>query len=133
MDGVVEAESGYAGGHTPDPTYRTVCDGGTGHAEVVRVQFDPSMVTYETLLKQFFSIHDASFSRGASSQYRSIILTTTDEQAQQAQAYLDSINATRNANRQIATQLSPAGEFYRAEEYHQRYYEKMGVSSCRIK
>ncbi len=130
VPGVVDAAVGFMGGRTANPTYRQVCEGNTNHAEVVHLTFDPSKVTYEQLLDVFWKIHDpTTLNRqgpDVGSQYRSVIFTHTPEQAKAALASRDALAASGRAGRKIVTQIEPAQSFYRAEEYHQRYFEKQG-------
>ncbi len=118
MKGVVDAPVGYTGGHTENPTYKQVCAGGTGHAEAVEVTFDPGLISYEKLLEAFFAMHDAGRGGG---QYGSAIFFHTAGQKEQAEAVIARL---KKQGRRIATALVPASTFWRAEEYHQRYYEK---------
>jgi peptide-methionine (S)-S-oxide reductase len=124
---VVKVESGYAGGHQPNPTYQQVCTGRTGHAEVVQVTFDPSEVSYEDLLKVFFSIHDPTTlnRQGADvgTQYRSVILYHDPEQRQTAERVIRSLQDEKVWDNPIVTQLVPFETFYRAEDYHQEYFD----------
>ena len=126
LEGVIAAVSGYAGGDTADPTYEAVCSGETGHAEVVRLEYDPDVVSYETLLEAFFTIHDPTqLNRqgpDVGSQYRSIVLYHDNEQRELAAAYIDALDAEYNSD--VVTELEPLETFYRAEEYHQNYFEK---------
>ncbi len=128
VPGVVDTEVGYAGGHTDNPTYRDVCSHTTGHAEVLRVTFDPSVVTYEQLLEVFWAMHDPTQVNrqgpDVGDQYRSVILTHSDEQRPIAEASRE--RAQVRFDRPIATSIEPAGRFWPAEEYHQRYYDKNG-------
>jgi peptide-methionine (S)-S-oxide reductase len=125
---VIDAVSGYSGGITPDPTYREVCSHTTGHAEVVEVTFDPATVTFEQLLEVFWALHDPTQVNrqgpDVGDQYRSAIFTSSDEQQRAAEASRD--RAQPRFSRPIATEIRPAGVFYPAEDYHQRYYEKSG-------
>jgi peptide-methionine (S)-S-oxide reductase len=134
IPGVLDAVSGYIGGKTQDPTYREVCGHGTGHAEAVEVTFDPARVTYEQLLQAFWSLHDPTQVNrqgpDVGDQYRSAIFTYSDEQQNAATASRDAEQA--NHRRPIATQILPAPTFYKAEEYHQRYFEKNGGAACHI-
>ena len=135
MQGVLTVESGYMGGHLANPDYRSVCTGTTGHVEVVQVTFDPAKVSYAKLLDAFWHMHDpTTLNRqgpDVGSQYRSVIFTHSPEQAAQAVASRDALAAAGRAGRKIVTQIVPAVEFYRAEDYHQRYFEKQGVgASC---
>ncbi len=131
IDGVVETEVGYAGGDLPDPDYRAVCAGHTGHAEVVRVVFDPDRLPYERLLEVFFEIHDPTLLNrqgpDVGSQYRSIILTHGPEQTAAAQAAKATLEASGRFAAPIVTEIVEAGPFYAAEDYHQRYFEKRGL------
>ena len=134
VDGVVETSVGYAGGRTDNPSYRDVCTGTTGHAEVVRVVFDPSRVSYEDLLEVFWSVHDPTQVNrqgpDVGSQYRSIILTTGAEQERAAREAKASIEARRTYPSPVATEIVEASRFWRAEEYHQRYLEKRNIAAC---
>ena len=129
VPGVVEAVSGYAGGFTEDPDYRLVCTGTTGHAEVVQVEFDPAIVTYDQLLEVFWAMHDPTQVNrqgpDVGSQYRSIILAHSPQQRAAAEASKQRAQAT--FDRPIATEIVPAGSFYPAEQYHQDYYRKNPV------
>ena len=128
VPGVIEAVSGYSGGITPNPTYGDVCSHTTGHAEVVRVSFDPEVVTYDQLLDVFWAMHDPTQidrqGPDVGDQYRSVIFTDSDEQQRAAETSRDRAGA--RFPRPIATEIRSAGEFYPAEAYHQRYYEKTG-------
>jgi peptide-methionine (S)-S-oxide reductase len=128
VPGVVEAVSGFSGGHTVSPTYREVCGHGTGHAEVVQVTFDPAVVSYEQLLEVFWAMHDPTQVNrqgpDVGDQYRSIILTHSDEQ--QATALASREKAQPTHHRPISTQIEPFEVFYPAEDYHQHYYDKTG-------
>ncbi len=126
--GVVSVTSGYAGGHVRNPGYREVCTGTTGHAEVVQLAFDPSEVTYRELLEVFMGTHDPTTldRQGADvgSQYRSIILTHSDEQRQAAESLLAELTAEDVFGAPIVTGIAPVGEFFPAELHHQDYYER---------
>ncbi len=128
IEGVISVESGYAGGHTPNPTYEEVCTGGTGHAEVVQITFDPQVITFRDLLDIFFSIHDPTTPnrQGADigPQYRSIILYHNDEQRRIAEETIAELNAAKIWKAPIVTEVKPFTEFWRAEEYHQEYFAK---------
>jgi peptide-methionine (S)-S-oxide reductase len=134
IPGVLDAVSGYIGGTTQDPTYREVCGHGTGHAEAVEVTFDPSRVTYEQLLQAFWNLHDPTQVNrqgpDVGDQYRSAIFTYSDEQMRAATTSRDAEQAKHR--RPIATQILAAPTFYKAEEYHQRYFEKNGGAACHI-
>ncbi len=126
VEGVVEVASGYSGGHTENPTYGDVCSGATGHAEVIEVEYDPSKVSYEELLELFWKEHDPTqLNRqgpDVGTQYRSAIFFTTPEQETAAHASKE--KAQERFKKPIVTEIKSASEFYRAEEYHQRYFEK---------
>jgi len=126
--GVVNATSGYAGGHTPNPTYEDICTGRTGHVEVVQIEYDPLIVSFEKLLEHFFSSHDPTTmdQQGADigSQYRSIILHHNDLQKEKAAELIRKYNESRVFQREIVTELKPFSVFYPAENYHQDFYRK---------
>jgi peptide-methionine (S)-S-oxide reductase len=126
IEGVVDAVSGYSGGRTENPTYGDVCSGTTGHAEVVEVEYDPSKVSYEELLEVFWDNHDPTqLNRqgpDVGTQYRSAIFFHTPEQEASARASKEKVQ--ERFNKPITTEITPASEFYRAEEYHQQYFEK---------
>ena len=128
VPGVLEVVSGYAGGITPDPTYEEVCSHTTGHAEVVRVTFDPDVVTFEQLLDVFWAMHDPTQVNrqgpDVGDQYRSVILPESEEQRATAEASLERASAA--FERPIATTIEPFTRFYPAEDYHQRWYETRG-------
>jgi peptide methionine sulfoxide reductase msrA/msrB len=134
LDGVVASAVGYSGGHTENPSYQNVCSGMTGHAEVVLVTYDPGRITYEQLLDTFWSKHDPTqLNRqgpDVGDQYRSAVFYFDDEQRQAAEASKDALQGSGRFSRDVVTEIVPAGEFYRAEEYHQQYYEKQGRSGC---
>lgn len=125
--GVSEVLSGYSGGPRPDPTYEQVCDGGSGHAEVVKVTFDPLIISYEDILHIFFSIHDPTTlnrqGNDVGTQYRSVIFTTTPEQMETAKKVVKELEAEKLFDKPIVTEVLPLEKFYRAEEYHQKYYD----------
>ena len=126
LKGVTSVESGYAGGHVPNPSYQAVCTGMTGHAEVVQVTFDPSVVSYEDLLRVFFTIHDPTTlnRQGADvgTQYRSAIFTHDDAQRAAAEAVIREISESRLWANPIVTEVKPLDKFYVAENYHQEYF-----------
>jgi peptide-methionine (S)-S-oxide reductase len=126
VEGVVDATSGYTGGHTKDPSYGDVCSGATGHAEVVEVEYDPRKVSYEDLLEVFWKSHDPTQVNrqgwDVGTQYRSAIFFHTPEQEVAANASKE--KAQERSRKPIITEITPASEFYRAEEYHQRYFER---------
>ncbi len=132
IDGVLATAVGYSGGSTPNPTYEAVCTGRTGHAEVVEIEFDPSRVSYGKLVETFFKIHDpTTLNRQGpdiGTQYRSAIFFHSKEQETEARAVRDRHQAA--GTRDIVTEITAASEFYRAEEYHQKYLEKRGLGSC---
>jgi peptide-methionine (S)-S-oxide reductase len=126
LEGVHDTTSGYAGGHVEDPSYRAVCTGETGHAEVVQVTYDPSVLDYRTLLEVFFTIHDPTQEdrQGADvgPQYRSIVLAHDEEQEQVAREVVDDLEGDVWTG--IVTEVEPLERFWEAEEKHQDYYEK---------
>ncbi len=128
MIGVEKVEVGYAGGAENNPSYESVCTGSTGHAEVVQVTFDPELVSYEGLLKVFFTVHDPTTlnRQGADvgTQYRSIVLTHDEAQRETADGVIESLEAEQIWGEPIVTEVVPYDGFYRAEEYHQGYFEK---------
>ncbi len=128
VPGVIDTEVGYAGGSTENPTYRDVCGHGTGHAEVVRVSFDPSVVSFEQLLEVFWAMHDPTQVNrqgpDVGDQYRSAIFTYSEDQHTIAEASRE--RAQQRFDRKVATEITPAGPFWPAEDYHQRYYENNG-------
>jgi peptide-methionine (S)-S-oxide reductase len=125
--GVEKAESGYAGGTVPNPTYEQVCGGRTGHAEVVQVTFDPSVLSYKDLLRVFFTVHDPTTlnRQGADvgTNYRSVIFYHTDQQKLEASEVIREVEEANIWNGMIVTQLEPFRAFYRAEQYHQDYFK----------
>jgi len=132
--GVVDVASGYSGGHTPNPTYKDVCSHTTGHAEVVQVTFDPQKITYDQLLDVFWQIHNPTQVNrqgpDVGSQYRSAIFVHSPEQQAIAEKSKAALAASGKFQRPIATEITTAGPFYRAEDYHQKYLEKHGAASC---
>lgn len=136
VEGVLGTAVGYEGGHLADPTYRDVCTDTTGHAEVVEVDYDPAKVSYDQLLDVFWSIHDpTTLNRQGpdfGTQYRSVIFTHDETQKAAALASRERMQASGRFPRPIVTAIEPAGPFYRAEEYHQRYLHKRGRSGCSI-
>ena len=135
LDGVLSTAVGYTGGHTVDPSYQDVCSGQTGHAEAVRVTFDPVRISYEQLLDVFWAVHDPTqLNRQGpdiGTQYRSAVFTHGPEQDEAARASL-SRQAETLGGRKIVTEIVPAEAFYMAEDYHQQYLEKRGRAACRI-
>lgn len=136
VKGVVSTAVGYEGGTSVNPTYRDVCSHGTGHAEVVQVEYDPSRISYEDLLKVFWENHDpTTLNRqgpDVGSQYRSAIFYHTPEQQAAALASKEKLEGVKRFRRPIVTQIVPAATFYKAEDYHQQYLEKRGLSSCKL-
>ena len=134
VKGVTDAVSGYTGGTTREPTYAQVCTDRTGHAEAVRVTFDPAAVSYEDLVRFFFTIHDPTQvdrqGPDVGTQYRSAIFYHDEAQRETARKVMADIGASRRFGKPLATALVPASEFTAAEEYHQRYYEKNEKKSC---
>jgi peptide-methionine (S)-S-oxide reductase len=134
VKGVVATAVGYSGGHFPNPTYKDVCSGTTGHAEVVEVDFEPGQVSYDDLLKVFWDNHDPTTMNrqgpDIGAQYRSAIFFLTPEQEAAAKASKE--KAQSQYKSKIVTEITPASEFYRAEEYHQQYLEKRGLAHCAI-
>ena len=135
LPGVLNAVSGYTGGHTDRPSYRDVCGGRTGHAEAVEVTYDPARISYEQLLDAFWSLHDPTTMNrqgpDIGSQYRSVIFTHSPEQLAAAQASKTREDARGKHRRPIVTEIVPAQTFYPAEDYHQRYFEKNGIACHR--
>ncbi len=132
--GVTDTEVGYAGGQTENPTYKEVCSHGTGHAEVVQLQYDPEQISYEELLAIFFEMHDPTQVNrqgpDVGDQYRSVIFYHTDEQKQAAEEMKSELDASGQYARPIATQIEPAPTFWPAEDYHQEYLKKRGGGAC---
>ncbi len=126
-EGVISTATGFIGGDKDKPTYHDVCSGKTGHAEAVEVNFDPTKTTYETLAKHFFEIHNPALisneSTGKRSQYRSAIFYTDNEQKAIAEKL---VLMLRNKNFEVSTEITRAGTFFKAEDYHQSYYDKKG-------
>ncbi len=127
LNGVLKVTSGYMGGQVKNPTYKEVCTGETGHAECVQIVYEPSKISYDELLKVFFQVHDpTSLNRqGADvgTQYRSAIFYHTPEQKSKADYYKKELNTSGAYDKQIVTEVTPATEFYVAEDYHQEYYQ----------
>jgi len=130
VKGVIDTEVGFAGGTVPDPSYERVCRGDTGHAEVVHVKYDPDQVSYKQLLEVFFGLHDpTSLNRqgpDAGEQYRSAIFYYTPEQKIAAETFKQKLQKWGMFKSPIVTQILPASKFFKAEDHHQRYYEKTG-------
>ena len=128
LQGVECVESGYSGGHLQNPTYEDICSGDTGHAEVIRVTFDPAVVTYRDILDIFFAIHDPTTLNAQGNdfgtQYRSVIFFHTLEQKATADAVIRALTEAKEFSRPIVTEISPAPKFHEAESYHQEYFER---------
>ena len=135
IPGVIETVAGYTGGHTNNPTYEEVCAHTTGHAEAVLVSFNPEQVSYEVLVRHFFRMHDPTqYNRQGpdiGDNYRTAIFYFDDSQKQQARALKDEVQR-QHGSEPIATEITAAGSFYPAEEYHQKYTEKTGRGMCHV-
>lgn len=131
LDGVISVESGYAGGTVTDPTYKQVCEGTTGHAEVCRITFDPKVLSYADLLQVFFTAHDPTTlnrqGNDVGTQYRSVIMYADDAQKETATAYIKQLTEARTWTDPIVTEVVPISTFYKAEDYHQNYYNENGA------
>ena len=136
VPGVIDAAVGYEGGTLPNPTYKDVCTDRSGHAEVIEVDYDTDKVSFEQLLVVFFENHDPTQKNrqgpDVGTQYRSAVFYHSPEQKAAAEAMIAALNASGRLRRPIATTLEPAQTFYRAEEYHQRYLEKRGLTTCHL-
>ena len=134
IEGVESTAVGYCGGSIPDPTYEIVCTGQSGHAEVVLVEFDPDKVSYNSLLDTFWSLHDpTTLNRQGpdiGTQYRSVIFFQDEDQAVVAKTSKKKLQESDRFKNDIVTEIVPAAEFYRAEEYHQKYLEARGLGNC---
>jgi peptide-methionine (S)-S-oxide reductase len=134
VPGVIDTEVGYSNGHTVNPTYKDVCTDETGHAEVVQVTFDPAKVSFEELLNVFWTAHDPTQVNRQGpdfgAQYRTAIFFHSPEQEAAAKKSMAAIAASGKFKRPIATEITAAGPFYRAEDYHQKYLQKRGAPSC---
>jgi peptide-methionine (S)-S-oxide reductase len=132
VPGVQDVVVGYTGGRTAHPSYEDVCTGTTGHAEAVEVTYDPTRVTFDDLIGVFFENHDPTTPNrqgpDLGEQYRSAIFFHTSEQERASRAKVEELTSAKRFRRPIVTQIAPAGPFYRAEEYHQRYFEKRGIA-----
>jgi peptide-methionine (S)-S-oxide reductase len=138
IKGVVSTLVGYAGGLTPHPTYKQVCMGNTGYAEVVEVEYDPKVISFDQLLGVFWDIHTPTeLNRQGpdiGTQYRSVIFTTTDEQQRIAEEYKEKLAKSGKYDKEIVTKIEPTTSlFWPAEEYHQKYIKKNNLRSCHIK
>ena len=135
--GVLWTRAGHIGGATNNPTYHDVCTDRTGHAEAVEIEFDPSIISFDDLLRVFWQTHDPTTpdrqGPDVGSQYRSVIFYHSEEQRKAAESSRNNLQRSpRLANRRIVTEIVPAKEFFPAEEYHQRYLQKRGLASCHI-
>ncbi|MBX9948193.1 MAG: peptide-methionine (S)-S-oxide reductase MsrA [Candidatus Obscuribacterales bacterium] len=134
MEGVKDTKVGYSGGATENPTYEQVCTDRTGHAEVIYIEFDPAVVSYEQLLDKFFTIHDPTqLNRqgpDVGKQYRTAVFFYSPEQEKSAKEKIEQLGKSGKFRAPIATEVTPAAKFYPAEEYHQRYLQKRGVNVC---
>jgi peptide-methionine (S)-S-oxide reductase len=131
LDGVSDAVVGYTGGTSPDPTYQMVCSGRTGHAEAVQVEYDSERISYDQLVEAFWAAHDPTTADrqgpDIGTQYRSAIFCHSPEQEEAATAAKTDMDSAGRFARPIVTQIAPATQFYPAEDYHQRYFEKRGI------
>lgn len=134
LKGVLRTEVGYTGGTKPNPTYRQVCSLATGHAEAVRIEYDPDIIAYEELLEAFFALHDPTQvdrqGPDVGKQYRSAIFFHSPEQERLARETIRRLEEEHRFSRPIATQVVSAGEWWRAEEMHQKYFSKQGRPGC---
>lgn len=131
LKGVTDAEVGYAGGFKENPTYEQVCQGNTGHAEVVKITFDPNIISYSKLLEVFFYIHDPTTlnrqGNDVGGQYRSIILYTSPEQEKTVKEFIDELKKTEVYSDPIVTEVEPLDKYYKAEDYHQDYFKNNSI------
>jgi len=131
LKGVTDAEVGYAGGFKENPTYEQVCQGNTGHAEVVKITFDPNIISYSKLLEVFFYIHDSTTlnrqGNDVGGQYRSIILYTSPEQEKTLKEFIDELKKTEVYSDPIVTEVEPLDKYYKAENYHQDYFKNNSI------
>ncbi len=137
LRGVLSVMSGYAGGTTKNPSYEAVSSGKTGHAEVIRIEFDPSQISFNDLLTVFFATHDPTTlnrqGNDVGTQYRSIILYSNDAQKTAAEAFIKKLNASDPNGKPVVTEVKPLHEFYEAEEYHRNYYKNNpGQPYCQV-
>lgn len=128
LKGVMKVMPGYAGGHKENPAYEQVCGGTTGHAEVIQIEYDPAVISYEALLSVFFSTHDPTTmnrqGNDVGTQYRSVIFYANEQQKQTAQEFIKKLGQEKIYENPIVTELKPLTNFYPAENYHQQYYDK---------
>jgi peptide-methionine (S)-S-oxide reductase len=137
LKGVESVDSGYTGGNLPDPTYEEVCSGATGHAEAVQVEFDPDVISYDTLLDVFFATHDPTTlnrqGNDVGTQYRSAIFYHSEAQKQAAEAAIRRVDDSREYDSPVVTEVTPFTGFYPAEQYHQDFYENnRNYPYCRV-
>lgn len=137
LKGVTSVTSGYAGGPVANPSYEDVSSGRTGHAEVIRVEYDPAQISYQDLLAVFFATHDPTTlnrqGNDVGTQYRSIVLYMTEKQKQEAQEYIQELDASSPGGAPIVTEIKPLEGFYEAEEYHKDYYARnQGQPYCQV-
>ena len=136
VPGVIDTQVGYTGGKAANPTYKEVCTDATGHAEAIEITFDPDKVSYQALVELFFKMPDSTHVNrqgpDVGTQYRSAIFYHSPEQKVAAEAAKDALEKSGKYKKPVVTQILPAGPFYRAEEYHQRYFEKNGGPACHI-
>ena len=130
LEGVEKVESGYSGGHVANPTYKEVCTGNTGHAEALRIVYDPKKISFDELLEVFWQTHDPTTlnrqGNDVGTQYRSVIFFHNNEQKQKAEKYKGELDKSGAFNNPIVTEIVPAQTFYKAENYHQNYYNENG-------
>ena len=137
LPGVIATAVGYEGGHTPNPNYRQVCTGTTGHAEVVQVEYDPKISTFEKMIALFWDLHDpTTLNRqgpDVGEQYRSAVFFHSEAQKKTAELTRDRLNASGELRAKIVTEITPTSTFYKAEDYHQQYVEKGGAAACHFR
>ncbi|MBA4166965.1 MAG: peptide-methionine (S)-S-oxide reductase MsrA [Chitinophagaceae bacterium] len=131
LKGVQTVKSGYSGGHVDNPTYKQVCEGTTGHAEVIQIEYDPAMITYDALLEAFWQSHDPTTlnrqGNDVGTQYRSVVFYHNDQQKQKAEAYKAELDKSKIFDKPVVTEISPYAKLYTAENYHQDYYNQNGA------
>jgi methionine-S-sulfoxide reductase len=137
MPGVISTEVGYIGGHKSQPTYEEVCSHVTGHAEAVRIEFDPGQISYGRLVEEFFNLHDpTTLNRqgpDVGEQYRSAIFVTSPVQRAIAESAIAQLTTSKEFDQPIVTKVESEGTFWPAEDYHQQYFAKRGMESCHIR